>query len=103
VRLPCRKTAKGLASLLPVSLYERAGVFSLERHRFNEIRTKPTFAGREQIWTNLFHDAVGRTSRILLLEFGVWKGYSIKYFASLNTNTESRFVGFDSFEGLPEN
>jgi len=35
------------------------------------------------------------------LEFGVWKGESLKYFSTLDQNPKSRFFGFDSFEGLP--
>jgi O-methyltransferase len=36
------------------------------------------------------------------LEFGVAFGRSFKWWAQNNTNTESKFVGFDTFTGLPE-
>jgi hypothetical protein len=39
---------------------------------------------------------------VAYLEFGVWKGDSIKYWSKLLKNPNSVLHGFDSFEGLPE-
>lgn len=38
----------------------------------------------------------------LYLEFGVYRGRTIRYWASKLREPGARFVGFDSFEGLPE-
>lgn len=36
------------------------------------------------------------------LEFGVWKGIILQHWTNQNLDPDSRFYGFDSFEGLPE-
>ena len=40
--------------------------------------------------------------QITYLEFGVWQGESFRKWLSLNNNPDSRFIGFDTFTGLPE-
>lgn len=45
---------------------------------------------------------IGEDAAVTYLEFGVWKGASIKKMASIFTNPTARFIGFDSFRGLPE-
>ncbi|MDA8311312.1 MAG: class I SAM-dependent methyltransferase [Actinomycetota bacterium] len=42
-------------------------------------------------------------SKPLYLEFGVYRGRTMRYWASHLPSPQARLVGFDSFEGLPEN
>jgi O-methyltransferase len=47
-------------------------------------------------------DKEGLTQPINYLEFGVAAGHSFNWFMEQNTNADSRFYGFDTFDGLPE-
>jgi hypothetical protein len=60
------------------------------------MQTALVFRERQKLW----HHAFGkRQIEGLIAEFGVWKGDSINYFASLTSQT---VYGFDSFHGLKE-
>jgi len=68
-------------------------------------RPAPTVFPDKQRFTNLYPfmaETIGADVPITFLEFGVWRGASIKRMAELFTNPDARFIGFDSFEGLPE-
>lgn len=59
------------------------------------------FADRFQLYDFINSETLHNDS-MQYLEFGVFQGESIRYFSELNTNPKSRFIGFDTFEGLPE-
>lgn len=60
----------------------------------------PVFADRLSLYDHLGTLVGGNP--VDYLEFGVFRGESLKHWVGLNTNPESRFFGFDTFTGLPE-
>ncbi len=64
-------------------------------------RTKyPLVTDRFAVFAAALEALSGR--QILYLEFGVFEGETIRWWAEHVTSPDARFVGFDSFEGLPE-
>ena len=61
----------------------------------------PHFPSRELLWDHLISDHL--KTPVVYLEFGVFRGYSIRYFSEHISDADSVFVGFDTFTGLPEN
>lgn len=65
-------------------------------------RTGKRVRTQEEVW-RLIADEVADKRRVLYLEFGASSGDYIRRWSSLLPGQDCRFVGFDSFEGLPEN
>lgn len=84
-------------------IFERSMVYSIIQNDFSEIRKISTSPSREALWDMCIDNYANADSNLTYVEFGVYEGYSIKYFASRNQNKDSKFFGLDSFEGLPEN
>ena len=97
-----RSMLKRLAAQVNVETYQRLMVYPLLKESFGGIFSAPSFPRREQLWSECVERLIGRQSRMTYLEFGVHEGYSIRFFAGLNTCADSVFIGLDSFEGLPE-
>jgi O-methyltransferase len=58
---------------------------------------------RQDMYRHVSETLVGGSGKAFdYLEFGVFEGDSIRQWCALNANANSRFFGFDSFEGLPE-
>lgn len=93
---------KSIAAKISPTFYDRCRAWSVLEHNLRgRLSAARQFDSRESLWRDLF-GAIGANEKLVVLEFGVFNGYSIHQFAELNQNSGSRFVGFDSFEGLPE-
>jgi hypothetical protein len=60
----------------------------------------PHFETRDDLYAHLARGFAAHP--IDYLEFGVFEGETIRTWARLHRHPDSRFFGFDSFEGLPE-
>ena len=60
-----------------------------------------SYADRKSIHDFVTAEVIGDDA-IDYLEFGVFQGESIRWWTERNTNAQSRFFGFDTFTGLPE-
>jgi hypothetical protein len=68
-----------------------------KRHSF---KLPTRVSGRHAVWRYVASHVADQ--RVLYLEFGVFRGESIRWWAQALRNPNSHLHGFDSFEGLPE-
>ncbi len=106
-RLSMRNAAKRVASIPGITQHSELLARFHWRARLAETQRQfgdaPVFSYREELYSyvnQVFFDG-GRRS-MDFLEFGVFEGQSLKTWSNLNRDSETRYWGFDSFEGLPE-
>jgi hypothetical protein len=58
--------------------------------------------GRQWLYTSVIEKEGLRLEPITYLEFGVYRGDSLRLWLAGVPHPESRFIGFDTFTGLPE-
>lgn len=89
-----------MLALIPYEILERLFALNVLKRKYKMLKDVKIFEKREDLWKRLLDNHDNRP--ITLLEFGVFEGYSIRKFSQMNLNLKSSFIGFDSFEGLPE-
>jgi hypothetical protein len=95
---------KILISVLPNSYYARylAYIPKLREWKNEHKEKHGIFKKRYELY-DFINTEVLENRPIDYIEFGVFKGRSIKYWSKINQNIKSQFYGFDTFDGLPEN
>ena len=72
----------------------------LKSNKFKSLHSAKIFKSKIQIWEHVIDYFLDKD--LDFYEFGVHKGESIRYFSKKLINKNNSFIGFDSFEGLPE-
>ena len=86
----------------PLTLAEDVTAFLRLRFWARTHRAEHIFSERLEYFRHLQTNIIGHAEPIVYLEFGVKRGASLKQWLALNTHPDSRFVGFDTFTGIPE-
>ncbi|HEU5290092.1 MAG TPA: class I SAM-dependent methyltransferase [Cyclobacteriaceae bacterium] len=70
---------------------------------FNDFyRPSRNYSLRYNLYDHVLKQEALEQAPVTYLEFGVAKGLSFQWWIQHNKNADSRFYGFDTFEGLPE-
>lgn len=97
-----REWLKNAVSYAPTHFLEYVTNYSAIRCPCSNLMTADVKAiPKNELYTRA-NETAASDRPILFLEFGVWKGTSLSRWTKINTHPDSRFVGFDSFEGLPQ-
>jgi hypothetical protein len=84
-----------------VRLLVRVAALSSAARWIHAQQNAPTFDHPRKLWRHVI-DTEGLDGPVDLLEFGVARGWSMGYWLETILHPEARFVGFDTFRGLPE-
>ena len=85
-----KKIIKLLCQTFPYNLALKIHSLSLYRHHYNFLQNINVFKERSELYKNFFNKFLYKN--IFLIEFGVFKGNSIKEFTRLNKNKHSLFL-----------
>lgn len=96
-----REILKGIAGRVPTRIAEGLADYAVLRENPQLQPPRYVVGSREAYFRAVCELVGGPSVAMTYLEFGVHRGGCIRAWSALNSNPASRFIGFDSFEGLP--
>lgn len=96
-----REFGKGLAASLPIRWAEGIADYAVMRSRPDLLPPEYVIRERAAYFARIATLLGGPDVPLTFLEFGVYQGDSLRRWLALNRHPDSRFLGFDSFTGLP--
>jgi len=76
--------------------------FLIKSSIWNKRIEVPWFVDRKEMYSFIVPQFNLNENEIVYLEFGVSKGWGFHFWYNTNKNQKSRFYGFDTFNGIPE-
>ncbi len=106
IQSPLYKLSAGMtAGLLPIAYSFKFAQWFHESdvsHRLLHLDSEFEYDNRYALYGALAEEFSLDREPIQYLEFGVATGCSLRWWTDHSSNSSSRFVGFDTFDGLPE-
>jgi len=97
---PVKSFFKILAGFMNIRTLSGFLSYSILKTQFGNLEGVVVCQEREEVWDKALQIIDGAS--VTYIEFGLYEGESISYFCARNQNANSKFLGSDSFEGLPE-
>ena len=92
---------KYVLSYVPLNLLKKLESNSLIFNHYKRILSIKTYDNRDA-YLNKVSEILNKLDNLIIMEFGVYEGESLKIFSKNISDPNACFYGFDSFTGLPE-
>lgn len=96
-----KQILKKILSNIPYSLLNKLEIYNLLYNHYKKVLDIKTYDDRDT-YLKKISEYLNTKDNLIILEFGVYKGHSLRIFSKNISDPNTKFYGFDTFTGLPE-
>ena len=93
---------KKILSKIPIQFIYKLVSYNLIYNKYKSKLVCHTTYDRTSYFNYFIKNYISKIDPLIILEFGVYKGESIEFFSKNISDQNAKFIGFDTFTGLPE-